>query len=133
MPSIKNKFFILFFFAGLLFLATPGKAQIHDEIIKSLKEGNSRALSDHFNQNIELVVPGNDNVYSKAQAEQITGSFFNSNKPENFSVIHQGGKDGAQYVIGNLDTRNGRFRVYFLLKQSDDKSFIHQLRIEKEE
>jgi len=84
----------------------------------------------YFNQNVELVVLENDNVYSKAQAQQIVNKFFSSNPPESFTVIHQGGKEGAQYVIGNLVTGKGTYRVYFLLKKNGGKDYIHQLRIE---
>jgi hypothetical protein len=78
-----------------------------------------------------LVVIDNDNVYSKAQAKQIVSNFFSNFTPESFSIIHQGGKEGAKYVIGNLITNNGNFRVYFLLKKNEGKEYIHQLRIEK--
>lgn len=124
---------MIFLFAGTLLFSVPVKAQIPDGIILSLKSGNSRTLSEFFNQNVELVVPDSDNVYSKAQAQLIVSNFFSSYPPQNFSVIHQGGKEGAQYVIGNLGTKKGSFRVYFLLKKSDGKDYIHQLRIEKQE
>lgn len=116
----------------MISVATTAKSQIPDEIILSLKSGNAKVLSDYFNQNVELVVLDNDNVYSKAQAQQIVGNFFNSHTPNGFSVIHNGGKEGAKYVIGNLTTSNGTFRVYFLLKQNQGKDYIHQLRIEKQ-
>jgi len=108
-------------------------AQIPDEIILSLKSGNAKVLATYFNQNVELVIPEHDNVYSKAQAEQIVANFFVRNQPDRFNIIHQRGKEGAQYVIGNLVTRQGAFRVYFLLKKTDGKDIIHQLRIEKQE
>jgi len=79
-----------------------------------------------------MVVLEHDDVFSKAQAQQIVSDFFNRNKAQEFSIIHQGGKEGARYAIGNLVTNNGTFRVYFLLKDAGDKSFIHQLRIEKQ-
>ena len=124
---------MIFLFAGALLFAVSVKAQIPDGIILSLKSGNAKTLSEFFNQNVELVVPDSDNVYSKAQAQLIVSNFFSSYPPQNFSVIHQGGKEGAQYVIGNLGTKKGSFRVYFLLKKSDGKDYIHQLRIEKQE
>ena len=124
---------MIFLFAGALVHTSPAFAQVTDEIIQSIQSGNARVLSDYFNQNVELVVLESDNVYSKAQAQQIVNNFFSNNTPESFSVIHQGGREGAKYVIGNLTTQNGRFRVYFLLKQSEGKNYIHQLRIEKQE
>ncbi len=131
MPSIKRKGILFLIFAGI-FSAGITYAQIPEEINTSLKSGNAKVLSDFFNQNVELVVPGSDNVYSKAQAQQIMSDFFSSHQPQGFSVIHQGGKEGAQYVIGNMSTKKGTFRVYFLLKKNDGKNFIHQLRIEKQ-
>ncbi|WP_340111386.1 DUF4783 domain-containing protein [Maribellus mangrovi] len=123
--------FILF----VTVLANTAIAQIPDDITKSFNTGDSKLLSDYFNQNVELVVMDKDNVYSKAQAEQIVASFFNSFTPaeENaFSIIHDSGKQGAKSVIGKLKTTKGNFRVYFLLKTDGSKEYIHQLRIEKQ-
>lgn len=132
MSSIKKIAFIILIISGIVFGANNTNAQIPDEILISLQNGDSKKLSQYFNQNVELVVLENDNVYSKAQAQQIVSKFFSNNKPESFSVIHQGGKEGAKYVIGNLKTNTGSFRIYFLLKSNDGKDYIHQLRIEKQ-
>lgn len=131
MSIIKKISFALFLVAGFLFASLNTSAQIPDKIILSLQTGNAKVLSGYFNDNVELVVLDNDNVYSKAQAKQIVSNFFNSFTPESFNVIHQGGKEGSKYVIGNLKTNNGNFRIYFLLKDSNGKDYIHQLRIEK--
>ena len=82
-----------------------------------------------------MVVLDNDNVYSKAQAQQIVSNFFSNFTPvqENaFNIIHDSGKADAKYVIGKLKTEKGDFRVYFLLKKNSGKEYIHQLRIEKQ-
>jgi hypothetical protein len=133
MSSIKKSAFIIFLFAGMLLNPFPATSQVPDKIILSLKTGNAKVLSGYFNQNIELVVLDSDNVYSKAQAQLIVDNFFKDYTPVNFKVIHQGGREGAKYVIGNLKTEKGEFRVYFLLKQNKEKNYIHQLRIEKQE
>lgn len=126
---------MLLIISGILCSANYSNAQIPDEIpdeiLISLKNGDSKKLSQYFNQNVELVVLEDDNVYSKAQAQQIVSKFFSNNKPESFTVIHKGG-EGAKYVIGNLKTNTGSFRIYFLLKSNDGKKYIHQLRIEKQ-
>jgi hypothetical protein len=122
---------MLLFFSGII--ANQKVEQIPNEIIQSLKSGNAKALASYFNQNVELVILNDDNVYSKAQAEQIVINFFNLNQPDKFTIIHQGGKEGAQYVIGNLNTKQGVFRVYFLLKKTGEREIIHQLRIDKQE
>jgi hypothetical protein len=98
----------------------------------SIQNGNDRQLSEYFNENVELVVLDHDDVYSKSQAQQIVAEFFKQNKPKQFTIIHQGGKDGPQYAIGTLTTSTGVFRVYFLLTAKGNNSYIHQLRIEKQ-
>lgn len=130
MSALKNISIYFLLITGFLFSAGNVIAQIPDEIILSLGSGNSKVLSGYFNQNVELVVLDNDNVYSKAQAQQIVSTFFDNYTPLSFNVIHQGGKE-AKYVIGDLKTNKETFRVYFLLKKNQDKEYIHQLRIEK--
>jgi hypothetical protein len=107
-------------------------AQIPDEIVTSIQNGNDAALASFFNENVELVVQSHDDVYSKSQAQQIIAEFFKSNKPKQFSIIHQGGPEAARYAVGSLTTNTGTFRVYFLLKNKNKNSYIHQLRIEKQ-
>jgi hypothetical protein len=120
---------ILILFSILVF-GFSSSAQIPDEIITSLKTGNSTKLAGYFNQNVELVVLENESVSSKSQAQQIINDFFSKYPPVKFTIIHQGGKGDSNYAIGSLDTQNGKFRVYFLIKTINQVSFIHQLRIE---
>ncbi len=124
---------IIFIFLFTISIGVPSTfGQIPDNLILSFKSGNTKVLSGYFNQNVELVIGENDNVYSKAQAQQIVSKFFREVQPEEFSVIHTGGEK-SKYVIGNLQTQKGMYRVYFLLKQANNKPSIHQLRIEKQE
>jgi hypothetical protein len=130
MKNLKFKLVLLFF--ALFATVSPSFSQIPDEIVLSIQSGNDVMLASYFNQNVELVVQSHDDVFSKSQAQQIVAEFFKANKPKQFSIIHQGGKDGARYAIGSLITSTGTFRVYFLLKNKDNNSYIHQLRIEKQ-
>ena len=137
MKKIKYIVSVSLIFCSMLVLAniSPQDKRVPNEINVGLETGNAKVLSAYFNQNVELVVLDNDNVYSKAQAQQIVANFFNKFPPvaENaFSIIHDSGKANAQYVIGKLKTEKGDFRVYFLLKQSEGKQYIHQLRIEQQ-
>ncbi len=130
MKNFKFKVILLFF--GLFVIVPQSFSQIPDEIVLSIQNGNDQILASYFNQNVELVVLTYDDVFSKSQAQQIVAEFFKANKPKQFTIIHQGGKDGARYAIGSLVTSTGTFRVYFLLKNKDNNSYIHQLRIEKQ-
>lgn len=131
----KISLIVILFCCSFFVMAGTAPEKIPNDIIVALETGNAKMLSGYFNQNVELVVLDNDNVYSKSQAQQIVGNFFSNCMPveENaFSVIHDGGKGDAKYVIGKLKTEKGDFRVYFLLKKNGGKDYIHQLRIEKQ-
>ena len=117
---------------GLLMISTTTIAQVPDEIIFSLKTGNASKLAKHFSDNVELMVLENENVYSKAHAQQVMSDFFKKYPPSNFTIIHQGGKDDSSYAIGTLKVENNKFRVYFLIKEKGGASYIHQLRIERQ-
>jgi hypothetical protein len=130
MKNSKFKLILLFF--GLFVLVSQSYSQIPDEIVLSIQNGNDEVLASYFNQNVELVVQTHDDVFSKSQAQQIVAEFFRANKPKQFSIIHQGGKEGARYAIGSLITSTGTFRVYFLFRTKDNNSYIHQLKIEKQ-
>ncbi len=126
-----NLTFVIIAFSASIF-AFP-IFDIPPKIFDAMKVGNASELAKHFNTSVELVILDKEDVYSKQQAEQILKNFFEKNKVKEFTLLHQGGKAGAQYAIGNLTTSNEKtYRVYFLVKESAGKPLIHQMRIEEE-
>ena len=122
---------VLFFMLWVLGYPLISFGQIPEQIIKGLKTGDSKLVAAHFYENIELVVLDRELVCSQAQAEQILKDFFAHNKPLDFKITHQGG-DESSYAIGRMQTGNGNFRVYFLLKLKGNQAQIVQLRIDKD-
>jgi hypothetical protein len=112
------------------FSASAGPADITENVISALKSGNSYELSKFFNTNIELAILEKEDIYSNVQAELIVKDFFTKNKPGAYTKVHQGGKEGDKFVIGNLTTSNGLYRVYFRIKEVKGKYYIHTLRFE---
>jgi len=110
--------------------SAPG--DIPQSMMDALKSGNAVELSKFFNTSIELAIPGQTDIYSSQQAELIVKDFFAKHVPTNFVILHKGGKEGSQYAIGNLTTSTGNFRVTLLIKQRENKPYIHQLRFEEE-
>ncbi|QZT36347.1 DUF4783 domain-containing protein [Halosquirtibacter xylanolyticus] len=129
MKSFIHKSFFTFLLIGISCIA---KANVVDDIASALKQGDSGTLSSYFNDSVELVVVSKEGIYSKNQAEIIVSTFFNENRPSKFVALHQGGKAEATYVIGKLETSNGNYRVYYLVKGSGGSQKIYQLRFEKE-
>lgn len=107
-------------------------ADINEEIASAIKAGNSKVIASYFSDNVDLKVLNQEDVYSKAQAELIIKDFFTKHPVKSFNIIHKSSKNDSQFAIGKLETANGKFRVYFLLKKSGEKLHIHQFRIEPE-
>lgn len=117
---------------SLVFAISGGNQQqdVIGKISDVFKSGNAQELSAYFNKTIEIEIDGEENFYSKAQAELLMKDFFNKNKPTKFQVNHKGAKDSNGFAIGTLTTDSKIFRVSIFLKADGNTSLIHQLRIE---
>ncbi len=100
------------------------------KISQTLKQGNASELATLFNPTVEMEILGEENVYSKAQAELLLKDFFTKNKPTSFKVNHQGTKGSTSFAIGILVTSTENYRISVFLKSENDKMLIHQIRIE---
>ncbi len=130
--SMKHFFAILLFFifSSALFAVND----ITEDVAAAIRAGNAKELSKFFKDNLDLAIGEKEEVYSSAQAELILKDFFAKNISKSFTIIHQGcSKLGLLYVIGNLVTSNGNFRVSFYIKKSLHGQFIQQLRIDTDQ
>lgn len=127
-----RSFLLLFLTVTMGFI--PLSKDIGNDIAAAIRTGNARQLSVFFNNNVDLTVLGKEEMYSKAQAEQILRDFFSKNPPRSFNLKHHSSNPtAAQYGIGTyVNTLNARFRIYFLIKKIGNQSFIQQFSIEPE-
>jgi Domain of unknown function (DUF4783) len=123
----------------IVFIALAGlsaraqdQAKIPEGISMAIKAGNAVELSKYMNSTVELLLLDKEDFYKKNVAETILKDFFAEYQTKDFTILHQGAKNDAQYAIGNLKTEKGDFRVYFLLKKVDQELLIHQIRIESD-
>lgn len=121
--------FQIFFCLLSLNLADP-VADIHQAITNA----NHRSIARYFGSSVELKLPGNEGLFSKAQSELLLRDFFLKNPPRNFISRHEGtATDGSRYSIGKLETQNGStFRTYLYLKKQNENFLLREFRIEKE-
>ena len=120
---------------GLLLLSVTSTfaLDIIDDIAGAIRTGNPKSISSYFIENIDLKVIDQEDVYSKQQAEAILKNFFTKHPVKTFSIAHKSvEKNGSQYIIGTLETTNGKFRTYFLVKTTGGKTLIQQFKIENE-
>jgi hypothetical protein len=105
-----------------------------NDIATAIRSGKATEVSKFFASSVNLIVLDKEDVYSKAQSELILKDFYSKHTPKSFTIVHNGvSKNGDKFAIGKLETSNGKFRVYFLLKKEGDKSVIQQFRIEPED
>ncbi len=111
---------IIFAAIGLLGLAAyPPPSSIIDEVTNAFAEGNAFALSAFLADPINLTSYNGEEASSKRASEQILGDFFADVAPEQFVEKHRGKskKDQSTYLIGELRTLKGIFRVKLLIVQ----------------
>ena len=100
---------------------------ISDNIAIYLKAGNIESLSNVFSDKISIKILDVEDLISKAQAQALIEDFFSKHKVKNYTTLHSSFiNSGHQFITGNLETLNGKFRISVLLRGN----LISQLRIE---
>lgn len=114
-----------------LFFQIPVQGDIVDNLSVLFKSANSKEISKSFSASIEFTINDQDDVYSKAQAEQILRDFFIKNPPANSTVVHLiNTNPNYRFGILSLSTKSGKFRVAISLKKTANTFLITELRIE---
>jgi len=128
---MKTKSLIIVFLIALAGISFT--ADIIDDIAAAIRSGNPKNISKYFIDNIDFKVLEQEDIYSKQQAEMMLKDFFTKHPVKSYTVAHKSTpKNGSQYVIGTLETTNGKFRTYFLIKTSGTQTLVHQFKIENE-
>ncbi len=127
------KYLILIVLIQAISLGLHAQSQV-DAISRALQAGDANALSTYFDQQVEVCILDNEQVYPKSQAVQMVRDFFTKNKPKSYLQVHQGASSGkaSQYTIGKLSTVTGQYRVYVYLKSGSGSSLIQEIRFDKE-
>ncbi len=110
------------------------QAEAIDDLAVLFKAGNAKEIAKNFASSLELIVIDQEDVYSKAQAEQILRDFFVKNLPSKAVILHRSTNNNVNYRFGiiNLTTKNGKFRVTITLKKTNNILLITELRIEND-
>lgn len=109
------------------------QADIIDDLSVQFRSGNAKEIAKHFASSVELIVIDQEDVYSKAQSEQILKDFFIKNSPLKSTIIHRiSSNPNYRYGILSLNTKTGKFRVTITLKliKANNTFLINELRIE---
>ena len=102
-------------------------AGVISDLITYFGQGDTQHIAQYLNNNVELAIKNAENVFTRQQTQNILADFFKKNQPVSCTISDQSEREHQQFVIGNLATKQGNYRVYFLVKNN----LIHQLRIEE--
>ncbi|NNE30402.1 MAG: DUF4783 domain-containing protein [Saprospiraceae bacterium] len=125
---MKSLLVIVFSLSGI-FLVQTNLTKISDAI----SSGDAEALRPYFDKSVEISIGDDFDFYPKNEAVTIVKNFFSSHTPAGYSQTHEGtslGKD-SRYVIGDLKTSSGSFRVYIYLNGLKGQEVIQELRFNR--
>jgi citrate lyase beta subunit len=111
------------------------QADIIDELLVQFKAGNSKEIAKNFAASVELIVIDQEDVYSKAQSEQILRDFFLKNPPTKIALIHRlNNNQNFRFAAFSLGTKTGKYRVTVTLnlKKLTNTFLVTELRIEQD-
>ncbi|EDM33933.1 hypothetical protein PBAL39_06081 [Pedobacter sp. BAL39] len=115
------------------YFSSPIAAQsdIIEDLCVHFKAGSSKEIAASFSSSVDLIIIDEEDVYSKAQAEQILRNFFTKYTPVKAAVVHLiNANPKFRFGIISLQTKTGKFRVSITMKKSNNTFFITELRIE---
>jgi hypothetical protein len=115
------------------FTVAFGQNEVIESVSVALKASSSRELIKYCGSKVEITIDGNNNTYSKPQAEAVLRDFFQKNVAENFTIIHQGSSpEGLKYAIGKFSMKQGSYRLVMFLKKGDIDYEIDRITFSKE-
>ncbi len=127
----KQRLLTIVFF--VISVTAFGQKETIDDIGTALGAGSAKELIKYCVNRVEIQIDGNQAVYSKPQAEVILRDFFNQNVSKGFRYVHQGSSpEGLKYTIGNYAVEDGSYRVYMLLKKTEDDYQIDTISFTRE-
>jgi hypothetical protein len=126
---------IIFCFSVIIFSSSSAvptePAGIVEDVATAIRAGNSKDLSKYFGPTVEIILPGSDGAFSKAQAEMIMKAFFVKSAPVSFVVNqNRNSAGGTQFIIGTYKSKTEKLNVYILLKSVSNQLMIQQIHFE---
>ena len=105
-----------------------------EKIANAISNGDAKTLASLFDEDIEMTVLDEINLYSKTEGQSAVKDFFTKNPPKKYTQVHQGASQGAggQYCIGVLETTAQKYRVMIYLEKVGETFLIKELKFEKE-
>lgn len=130
---MKLIFSILSFTMLFGFTSNNSKQIDYKPLELAMKSANAKGIAKFFDEQIELTIQGGEfniqNSYSKSQAQSILSNFFEKNAVENFETKHSGSSSWSKYIIGYLNTEQGKYRSLIRYLNTEEELTVQELEL----
>ena len=125
-----KRFWILLILGFFTFNQVNAQNNIIDDISLGFANSDQQTIAKYLGNKVEINLFDLSGVYSKAQAEMVLKDFFDKYEVQSFQLFNKNNANGgpSKFAIGNLNTRNGNFRIFFILKELEGAYFIQEMR-----
>lgn len=125
-----KRFWILILLGFFTFNQVNAQNNIIDDISLGFANSDQQTIAKYIGNKVEINLFDLSGVYSKAQAEMVLKDFFDKYEVQSFQLFNKNNANGgpSKFAIGNLNTRNGNFRIFFILKEQEGAYFIQEMR-----
>lgn len=99
-------------------------------ISNAFKSGNASSLTSLMDTEVDIAVPGSSQKCNAGNAVAMLNTFFQSNTPTGFTVLHNADKKDSGFIVGKLPTSKKEYRVNITYRTEGEKLLIQTVRIE---
>lgn len=99
-------------------------------ISSAFKGGNASSLTPFMDKEVDMALPKSTKKCNGSEAVTMLNTFFSTNKPSGFTIVHHADKKESGFFVGKLPTATGEYRVNITYRSEGNKAIIQSIRIE---
>lgn len=99
-------------------------------ITNAFKSGNAASLNAWMDKEVDIALLETTRKCNANCAVSLLNTFFKSNKPAGFKVVHHADKPKSGFIVGKLPTISSEYRVNITYRAEGNKAIIQSIRIE---
>ena len=125
-----RKFLSIFLFLSFFQISL---AQDFEKVSEAFAKGNASQLGKHMANTVDMTMNGTSSTVGRGDAENKLRTFFMDNEIRDFESVHKGvSKGDVHYMIGQIFTSAGVYRVTVYMHESTSEYVIQSIEIEKD-
>ena len=100
-------------------------------LVDCVGSADAVALTRYFGGEAEVSVTGESGIMGPEATCRLLNGFFAEHAPRSCSISHQGTREASSFfILSYQDQRGDKYRIYCVVRKSDEGRFIKQFRID---